>query len=120
MVNTTTFLTTVLSGVRATVVAESTHLAVGVSGATATIGDTTLGDEKTRKARQEYTEGTSDVITSLWINSAESNGNTLKEVGVFDASSGGNMASRNTFTDISKTSSIEVWIDVEEQIEVTQ
>ena len=120
MVNTTGFLTTIKTAVRASIVSESSHLAVGDDDTTPTVGDTTLGNELTRKARQEYTEGTSDVIISLWLSSLESNGNALKEVGMFDASSGGNLLERNTFTVVNKTSSIEMWIDIEEQIDVTQ
>lgn len=120
MVNTTGFLSTIKTGVKATVVANATHMAVGVSGAAATVGDTALGSEVTRKAIQEVTQGTSDVIVSLFLNSTESNGNSLKEVGVFDAGAAGNLLERNVFTTIAKTSSLEVWIDVEEQISVTQ
>lgn len=120
MVNTTAFLNTIKTGVLADVVANATHMAVGTDNTSAVPGDTALGAEVTRKAIQEITQGASDVIVSLFLNSTESNGNELKEVGVFDAASSGNMLERNTFTTISKTSSLEVWIDVEEQIDVTQ
>lgn len=120
MVNTTTFLSTVLSGVKAIVVANATHVAVGLSGTAATVGDTALGNEATRKARQETTSGTSDVIISMFLNSTESNGNALNEVGMFDDSSAGNLLQRNIFTTINKTTGLEVWIDVEEQIDITQ
>lgn len=120
MVNTTNFLDTIKTAVRASVIAEGTHLAVGDDNTTPTVGDTALGNELTRKVRQEYTEGTSDVILSLWLSSLESNSNALKEVGLFDAISSGNLLVRNIFTVINKTSSIEVWIDIEEQISVTQ
>jgi len=120
MVNTTEFLNTIKSGVQDTMIAEATHLAVGTDNTAATVGDTALGAEVTRKARQEYTRGTSDVVFSLFLNSLESNGNSLKEVGMFDAAAAGNLLERNTFTAIAKSSSIEVWVDVEEQIDVTQ
>lgn len=120
IVNTTGFLNTIKEGVLDTVVAETTHLAVGTDNTTPTVGDTTLGNEVLRKARQEFTRGTSDVIISLFLNSLEANGNSLKEVGMFDAASAGNLQERSIFTTITKTSSIEVWIDIEEQIDVTQ
>jgi len=120
MVNTTGFLNTIKSGIQDTIVANATHLAVGTDNTTPVVGDTALGAEITRKARQEYTKGTSDVIISLFLNSTESNGNSLKEVGMFDASSSGNLLERNIFTTITKSTSLEVWIDVEEQIDVTQ
>ena len=120
MVNTTGFLNTIKTAVKDSVVAEGTHVAVGDDNTTPTAGDTALANELTRKARQETTEGTSDVIISLWLSSADSNGNALKEVGLFDASSNGNLLVRDIVTVINKTSSIEVWIDIEEQIDVTQ
>ena len=120
MVNTTTFLNSVKAAIRAGIIADATYVAVGTDDTAPTSGDTTLGAEVTRKARQEYTEGTSDVIISLFLNSTESNGNALKEVGMLDASSAGNLLQRNTFTTINKTTGLEVWIDIEEQIDVTQ
>ena len=120
MVNTTNFLNTIKTAVRTSIIAEGTHIAVGDDNTTPTVGDTALGNELTRKARQEYTEGGSDVIISLFLSSTESNGNALKEVGLFDAAAAGTLLERNTFTVINKTTSIEVWIDIEEQVDVTQ
>jgi len=120
MVNTTAFLNTIKGEVRDAVIAEGTHLAVGTDNTAATVSDTTLGAEEERNARQEYTEGTSDVVLSLFVASTEANGVDLAEVGVFDAGAAGNMMMRDIFTAISKTASIEVWIDVEQQIDVTQ
>ena len=120
MVNTTTLLSTIKTGVLTTISGASTHLAVGTGTTTATAADTSLETEVTRKARQEITTGTSDIIVSLFLNSTEGNGNSLTEVGVFDAGAAGNMAERDTFTAIAKTSSIEVWMDVETQVDVTQ
>lgn len=120
MVNTTGFLNTIKSGIQDTITTNATHLAVGDDNTTPTVGDTALGNELLRKARQETTQGVSDVIISLFINSLEGNGNDLKEVGMFDAAAAGNLLERNIFTTISKSSSLEVWIDIEEQIDVTQ
>lgn len=120
MVNTTGFLDTIKAAVRASVIAEGTHMAVGDDDTTPSAGDTDLGNEIVRKALQEYTEGTSDVILSLWLSSVEGNGEALAEVGLFDAGAAGNLLVRNIFTVINKTTSIEVWIDIEEQIDVTQ
>lgn len=120
MVNTSGFLTTIKQGVKNTIINNGTHLAVGTDNTAPTFGDTALGAEVTRKARQEYTEGTSDVIISLFLNSLESNGDALTEVGLFDAASSGNLLERSIYTVINKSSSIEVWIDIEEQIDVTQ
>lgn len=120
MVNTTGFLTTIKSGVRTTIINNATHLAVGTDNTTPTVGDTVLGAEVTRKSRQEYTEGASDVIISLFLNSLESNGDALVEVGMFDDPSSGNLLERSIYTVINKSNSLEVWIDIEEQIDVMQ
>lgn len=120
MVNTTAFLGVIKTAVQTATVAAGTYLAVGDNTTTPTSADTTLGNEENRKARQESTTGTSNVVLSLWLGSSDSNGDNLKEVGVFDAAVAGNMMMRATFTTIAKTSSKDVWIDVEEQISVTQ
>ncbi len=120
MVNTTSFMDLVKTAVKAEVVTQMSNPAVGTSNTTPTVGDVALGAETIRKARQDYTEGTSDVTISLWISSVEGNGTSLKETGVFNASSGGTLLTHETFTAISKTSGIELWIDVEEQIDVSQ
>lgn len=120
MVNTTSFLTTIRTAVQTATIAAGTHLAVGDDNTTPTVADTTLGNEENRKARQEYTSGTSNVIISLFLGTADSNGDNLAEVGVFDAGAAGNMMMRSVFTTIAKTASKDVWIDVEEQITVSQ
>ncbi len=84
MVNMTGFLNTIKASVRASVISNGSHLAVGTDNTAATVGDTILGNELIRKARQEYTEGASDVITSLWLSSVEGNDASLKEVGMLD------------------------------------
>ena len=120
MVNTTTFLDSIKAAIRAGIISDASHGAVGDDNTAPTAGDTTLGNELFRNARQEYTEGVSDVVISLFLNSLEANGESLVEVGLFDAASAGNMLQRSLVTTITKTSGLEVWIDVEEQIDVTQ
>jgi len=91
------------------------YIAVGTDDTTPSSSDTALGNEVLRKSRQEYLrDDTNGKITvSMWILSTEANGNDLKEVGVFDTSSGGNLYSRNVFNTLTKNNNIEVWIDVE-------
>ena len=120
MVNTTGFLNTIRDAVKTETVSESSHLAVGDDDTAASANDTALGAEHTRKARQEYSTGTNDVIMSLFLGAVDANGENLKEVGVFDAAAAGNMMMRATFTTIAKSATVDVWIDVEEQISVTQ
>ena len=120
MTNTTVFLDAVKESIKTFTLTKSTYMAVGTGTTTATVNDTTLETETERNARQEYTLGTSDVTVSLFLSSAEGNGDDLTEVGALDASSSGNLMMRTTFPVISKTSAKDVWIDVEEQIDVVQ
>jgi len=120
MVNTTGFLTTLKTAVKTSITTNGTHIAVGTDNTTPAISDTALGAEVTRKAIQESTVGTSDIILSFYLNSTESNGNSLVEVGLLDNAVAGNLLVRDIFTSITKNSSTEVWIDIEEHVEVTQ
>jgi len=120
MTNTQDFLDDVKADIQAFIVTNSTYMAVGTSSTVASAAQTSLLAETARNARQEYTTGTSDVTVSVFFGSTEANGESLTEVGVFDASSAGDMMMRATYPTIAKTSSIDVWIDVEEQIDVVQ
>ena len=120
MTNTTTFLSTIKTSVQATVLTSSTYLATGTGTTASTAADTTLETELIRKARQESSTGTSDVVVSVFLGSTEGNGSDHTEVGAFDAAASGNMMNRVVFPAINKTSAIDLWIDIEEQIDVTQ
>lgn len=90
-----------------------THVAVGTGTTAPAVSDTALGTEVWRAVRKEISTVGDKVTVSAWIPSTDANGSALTEVGAFNASSGGTMWSRDTFTAINKTSSIEVWIDLE-------
>lgn len=96
------------------------HLALGTDNTTADTSDTVLGTEIIRKARQEYTEGTDNIIVSLWVAATEGNSNDFKEVGTFNDSSGGTMFSRDTFTSFSKTNTKEFWADIKFQFNIRE
>ena len=98
------------------------YLAVGTGTTAPSSSDTALGNEVLRKARQEYVrDDTNKKFTvSMWISTLEANGNDLTEVGVLDTNSGGNLFTREIFDAISKTSDIEIWIDVEYTTEVSE
>lgn len=120
MTNTQAFLDATKADVRTFTLSKSTYIGVGTGTTTETTSDSALEFEVERKARQEYSEGTSDVVVSLFLGSTEGNGEDLTEVAAFDASSGGNVMMRKVFPAISKTASVDVWIDIEEQVDVTQ
>ncbi len=121
MTNSTVFLGLIKQDVKDGVVAECTYMAVGSGTATESPSDTSLGDEVDRNARIEYTEGTDNVVISGWWGSSEANGNDLTEVALANSSSTAeDILSRSTFTAVTKTAGTEVWVDVEEQVSVTQ
>ena len=121
MTNSNAFLTLIKTAVKAEVVAQCTYAAVGSGTATAAASDTALGSEVDRNARQEYVSGNDSVIISGYWNSLEANGYDISEVGLSNGStSATDTLTRAVFTGIEKNSSTELWIDVEEQTNVTQ
>jgi len=88
------------------------HIAVG-TGATAPVaGNTTLGTEVFRKIitrrRSPSAPNNYKIIFQMFLTTAEANGNTLTEAGIFNRAALGSMLSRVTYTGIAKTSSITV------------
>jgi len=83
--------------------------------------DTTLQSET---FREQYADKIKDdnngtYLWSIQMGLTENNGNDINEIGVFDASSSGNMALRKLLSNgITKTSDKEVWIDVQVKVEV--
>ena len=120
MTNTQDFLDDSKSNQQTFTLTRSTYVAAGTGTATVSASDTTLEAETVRKARQEYTEGTSDVVISLFLGAGDANGDDITEVGAFDASSAGNMLNHSLITAITKAADVDIWIDIEEQIDVTQ
>ena len=86
------------------------HMAVGSDGTTPTESDTALGAETFRETL--FSEESSSFIyqAEIFLDSSENNGNTVRETGSFDASSGGTMYTRNLTNDIVKDSSVELFV----------
>ncbi len=120
MVLTQTLLDDARDEVKSYILTNGTHIAVGTGTGTPASTDTALGTEVLRKAIQESSSTTSTVTLSLWLATTEANGNSLTEVGSFNAASGGTMWQRDTFTAFAKTSSKEMWVDVVFEVSATQ
>lgn len=71
--------------------ANATHIALGDSAATLDDTDTALNSEVIRAAIGSITYSGTQLIFEIMFDSTVAPGNTFKEVGIFDASSGGNM-----------------------------
>ena len=85
-----------------------THVAVGTNNTAPLATDTTLNTEVFRKRINRRTPTDKNIEFQLFITTGEANGNTLKEAGIFNAASVGEMLSRVTFADIVKTAAISV------------
>lgn len=80
-----------------------THMGVGDDNTTPLKTDTTLGNETYRESIFKTNSGPDFIFWDLRLDETENNGNTIKEVGTFDASSGGNLYTRNLTTSFDKT-----------------
>lgn len=87
-----------------------THVAIGTDGTTPTAADTALGAEVLREAPTSVIDySTTEIGWRLFVSASMGNGNTLREIGLFSAASGGDMFARSTsFSPISKNASITV------------
>ena len=89
-----------------------THIAVGDDDTTPTESDTTLGNETYRDAIFTSNVGANFLTWDVRLDSTENNGNTIKEIGSFDAASVGNMYTRNLTTVFDKTSAKEAYYQI--------
>lgn len=83
---------------------EISHMAVGTSQTEPTVSDTTLGNEVYRDLLTQTDRDTDyEVEYGFYIPSAKANGNTLREAGLFTASSDGDMFAKIDFDAVDKT-----------------
>jgi len=95
-----------------------THIAYGSDGTAPSKGDTTLTTELTRAAFDSTTASADkEVKFEGVLGTLSQNGQTLRECGLFNAGAGGTLFARNTFTDLAKTSSIELQIFITVRVE---
>lgn len=92
---------------------DASHLAVGDDGASGTsTGDSSLNNEVGRFSVTDSIDQGKDLLLSTFLDSSEANGNTLDEVGVFTASSGGTLFNHSTISSVSKDNTKTLTIDV--------
>lgn len=91
------------------------HIAVGDSNVGAVVTDTALNSEVFRNALNQAVKdsGLGTYFFEIKIGLTEGNGFTIKEIGVFDAASSGNMATRDILPiEVAKTSEFVLEIGV--------
>lgn len=121
MVLTTSLLNQVRDDIQDDIETNFTHGAVGNDNTTPTASDTELGNEQFRDAVDDVDKSVDNKITvTIQITPTENNGNTIRETGWFNAASTGTMWTRDTLTDLNKTSDISVYIDTTITITVTE
>lgn len=121
MTLTTSLLNDIRDDIQDRLDAILTHGAVGTGSTAPTAADTTLETEVERNARVSVDKSTSNIIVaSLEITSTEANGSTLTETGWFNAASTGTMWVRNLVNAINKTSDVQLFLDTQITITVTE
>lgn len=91
---------------------NASHLAIGTDDTTPTVNDSALGNEVHRNAVTSTTDGGSSLQITTLFDTGEANGNTLVEVALFTASSGGTMLNRAIISDVEKTDQKTLTVDV--------
>lgn len=100
-----------LRGVKGTATGYApTNIALGDSSAAVTAGDTTLGSENYRDNITVRSSSNKVATFQLFLDADVGNGLDFSEAGLFDSPQDGLMFSRVTFTEINKTSSIQMAI----------
>lgn len=84
-----------------------------------TSSDSVMEASVVRNPRQQITIMANDVIVSGFLGSGQANGSSITEIGVFDASTSGNMQEHALITAIAKTSGKEIWVDIRTHIGIT-
>ena len=96
--------------------------AVGTDNATPQVTDTQLGNEVFREELYSITvdDSSKEISAVMWLDITEANGHVLKEFGIFDSSTDGDMVLREVFPDLEKNEYKEVIIEAVLKIEITQ
>ena len=111
MVVSSTFINTIREAVADDFETNLSHIATGDTDTPAPADtDTTLNNETYREALfAESSNGTYNA--TLFLDTAENNGNDIKECGLFTAAVAGDMYAHNLTNVIQKSTSIEVFIE---------
>ena len=88
-------------------ITDMSHIAVGDDNTAPVIGDTGLGNETYIKA-VTVTQTGLNLVSKATLTTTENNSNNVKELGLFDAASGGNLYLRDLTTVIAKDSDTEI------------
>jgi hypothetical protein len=91
---------------------DASHLAVGTGTTQPASGNSSLNNEVFRVATTDDSDNGATLFTSTFLDTSEANGNTLEEVGLFTASSGGTLLNHSLISSITKDDETTATIDV--------
>jgi hypothetical protein len=121
MVLTTNLLNDIRDDEKARIGEVFTHGAIGTDNTPASSSDTALYNEVFRDSIDDFdSSATGTAVVELRVLTNEANGNTIQEVGWFNASSGGTMWARNVINAINKTSDIQLFLSIQITFNVTE
>ena len=115
-------ITTINTSVKTDFGDEMTHVDFGTGTTAVSSADTAMEASIVRNARQDITTLSDSVIVSGFLGSGQGNGSTVTEIGAFDSgnTATGLMQEHALITSIVKTSSKELWVDLRNNIKITQ
>ncbi len=99
---------------------DFTHVDFGTGTTAVTSADTAMETSVVRNARQAISTLSDSVIVSGFLGSGQANGSSITEIGAFDAGAAGNMQDHALITAVTKTASKELWVDIRNNIKITQ
>lgn len=121
MVLTTLLLNDIRDNAKTRIGTVATHGAIGTDNTAPTAGDTALGAEVFRDARDEFDDSAQNTaVVQLRVLTTEANGNTIAEAAFLNAATAGTMWNRNVITAITKTSDIQIFVDLQVTFLVTE
>ena len=85
-----------------------THIAFGTNATAPNAEDVTLTSEFNRLALTDTSLSGKEIQFTTIMTTAQGNGTTFKEVGLFNASSSGTLFAHSVFVDIDKTNTFEI------------
>jgi hypothetical protein len=108
MVYTNTGRNELVSWLNGSAATAPTHMAWGTGTTTPTKADTALATETVRNALTSKLPGSQEIQFEGILTSAQGNGTTIAETGLFNAGAAGDLFARQTFAGIAKTLALEI------------
>lgn len=113
-------IATILASVKTDFSNDFTHVDFGTGTTDVTSADTVMETSVVRNARQDISTLSDSVVISGFLGGGQANGSSITEIGAFDQGAGGNMQDHALITAVAKTSSKELWVDIRNNIKITQ